>query len=120
MTNSLASIIDQNIRLGEGKLTGRNIRHFRWMHGMTRENLGFRIGISEKEIEELESGERHITARELKKIASALDVSMAALTKGFETYAHEVNECLAAKLSIDEAFGLVARHATPQNALPQA
>lgn len=100
MTNSLASIINQNIRFGEDKFTGRNIRQRRWMLGMTRENLGFRIGVSENEIVELESGKRHITARELKEIAIALKVAIAALTNGFEPFAYNADECLAATSSL--------------------
>ena len=124
MTNSLVSMIDRNIRVGQDTFTGRNIRHRRWMLGMTRENLGFRVGASEKEIEELESGDRHITTRELKEIAIALKVPMAALTNGFEPFAREADECLAATLSLKEAFGLLAQvfttDATHVNASPGA
>ena len=124
MTNSLFSIIDQDIRLGKDKFTGRNIRHRRWMLGMTREDLGTRLGVSAEEIEELESGERHITAHELKEIATALEVSDAALTNGFESYAYDVDECLAVTQSLKDAFGLLAQvlmtHPTPKNALPRA
>ena len=124
MTNSLSSIIEKNIRLGKEKFTGRNIRHRRWMLGMTREDLGTRLGVLAEEIEELESGERHITADELSEIAIALEVSEAALANGFESYAYDVDECLAVTQSLKDAFGLLAQvlttHPTPNKALPRA
>lgn len=109
MTKSLASIIAQNIRVGEDKFTGRNIRHRRWMLGMTRDLLGYKIGVTAREIEEFESGARHIAAHELCEIAVALGVPTAALTNGFETYAYEVKDGAVASQSHDEASRLLTQ-----------
>ena len=109
MTKSLASIIAQNIRVGEDEFTGRNIKHRRWMLGMTRDLLGYKIGVTAEEVEEFESGARHIAAHELCEIAVALGVSTTALTNGFETYAYEVEERAVASQSRDEASALLAQ-----------
>lgn len=65
---------------------GKRVRQFRSLRGMTRKNLANEADVSERHLAQLEAGEGNISIVLLRRIATALNVSL------FEIFAPDVNE----------------------------
>jgi transcriptional regulator with XRE-family HTH domain len=55
---------------------GRRIRRRRWMIGMTREELGARLGVTARMVEDYESGQAPLGVAEIWEVAHALGTSV--------------------------------------------
>jgi transcriptional regulator with XRE-family HTH domain len=56
------------------KTLARNIRHFRKLHNLSQETLGFKCGMSNVYISRIESGDFAVSIDTLDRIAKALGV----------------------------------------------
>ena len=65
---------------------GKRVRQFRSLRGMTRKSLAKDADVSERHLAQLEAGEGNISIVLLRRIATALNVSL------FEIFAPDVNE----------------------------
>jgi DNA-binding XRE family transcriptional regulator len=63
---------------------GKMIRYRRWMMGMTQEQLGEAVGLGLDDIQDYETGVRHVSSGALRKIAGAMDVPVSFFLDDFE------------------------------------
>jgi transcriptional regulator with XRE-family HTH domain len=61
---------------------GRNVRHRRWMRGMTQRRLAERAGIELGALQAFESGQNRVSASKLSEIAGLLEMRVADLFNG--------------------------------------
>lgn len=83
---------------------GEKLRQRRWMLGMSRKQLGQRLGVERQQIENYETGAEHIDAARLWTIAAALEVPVAFFFEGLEGQAPETGEARGELLSDEEAL----------------
>jgi len=62
---------------------GRNVRHRRWMLGMTQRRLAEGAGIELETLQAFESGRNRVSASKLSEIARLLEMRVAGLFNGF-------------------------------------
>ena len=63
---------------------GKMVRQRRWMVGMTLQQLGDRVGITARQIMEVEAGTYEIDASLMRDIAAALEVSALLFFEGID------------------------------------
>lgn len=83
---------------------GQKVRHRRWMLGMSRKQLGKRIGVEREQIEKFETGAAHIDATRLWNIAAALEVPVGFFFEDLEGQAPDTCEARGELLSDEEAL----------------
>lgn len=64
------------------KKIGERIRHFRMKKGISQEELSFQSDLHRTYISDIERGVRNVSIVNIKKIATALGISVSELTKG--------------------------------------
>jgi len=64
------------------KKIGESIRHFRMKKGISQEELSFQSELHRTYISDIERGVRNVSIVNIKKIATALGISISKLTKG--------------------------------------
>ena len=68
------------------KQLGMRIRYLRKTKKMSQEDLALEAEVNKNYISDLERGERNPTLKIMEKIAKALDIDLATLFKGIETF----------------------------------
>jgi transcriptional regulator with XRE-family HTH domain len=63
---------------------GQQIRHRRWVLGMSQHDLAACVGIRFQQIQKYESGANRVSASRLHAIAVAMDVSVGSFFEGFQ------------------------------------
>lgn len=110
---SLAYVADTLKNLSEGKTPssrsldiylGQKVRQRRWMMGMSRKQLGERLGVAREQIDRYESGAEEIDAKQLWKIATALKVPTASFFEGLDGQAPDTGDARAEVISDGEAL----------------
>ncbi len=95
---------------------GRRVRHCRWMQGMTKQQLGDKLGISLEQIQKYETGTNRISASRMWDIAVAMEVPVSFFFEGLDGQPSNTGEARGDILSDKEAVDLVrAYYAIPEN-----
>ena len=96
---------------------GKQIRHRRWLTGMTQQQLAEAVGIKFQQIQKYETGANRVSASRLWDIAEALEVDVAFFFDGLARVEHEGGTALPADIIADkEALDLVrSYYAIPEN-----
>lgn len=63
---------------------GKQIRHRRWLVGMTQQQLAEKVGIKFQQIQKYETGANRVSASRLWDIADALDVPVSCFFEGID------------------------------------
>ena len=94
---------------------GRRLRHCRWMQGMTKQQLGDKLGISLEQIQKYETGTNRISANRMSDIAATMKVPVSFFFEGLEGQAPDTSEARGDILTNKEAADLVrAYYAIPE------
>ena len=89
---------------------GQRVRHRRWMMGMTRQQLGDKIGITIPQIQNYENGTKRINASRMSDIAAAMEVPVSFFFDGLDGQAPDTGEARAYVLTDREAHELVGTY----------
>jgi transcriptional regulator with XRE-family HTH domain len=83
---------------------GKQIRHRRWMVGMTQQQLAEMVGIKFQQIQKYETGMNRVSASRLWEISQALDVQISLFFEGLDESADTPSQDL---LTDKEALDLL-------------
>lgn len=64
------------------KHVGKKLRQYRWLKGMTQQQLGDAVGIKFQQIQKYETGANRVSASRLWEIAKTLDVAVSSFFEG--------------------------------------
>jgi len=95
---------------------GQRVRQRRWMLGMTKRQLGDKIGLRLQQIRKFEAATNRISAKGMWDIAAALEVPVAYFFEGLDGQAPDTGEARGDILTDKEELELVrAYYAIPEN-----
>ena len=109
-------------RFDDGRILGQNIWYYRMLRGMTQEQLAHASKTSAAYISKLELGVRNPTLKVLRKLATALEVSIQELLDrnlyferarglawgiNFTEYQHEIIRC---PLAVQKALAVILNY----------
>ncbi|MBE0454022.1 helix-turn-helix domain-containing protein [Roseovarius autotrophicus] len=95
---------------------GKQIRHRRWLIGMTQQQLAEAVGIKFQQIQKYETGANRVSASRLWDIADALDVDISFFFDGLSKEASGGSALPAEIITDKEALDLVrSYYAIPEN-----
>lgn len=95
---------------------GQRVRQRRWMLGMTRKQLGDKIGIRLQQVRRFEAATNRLSARGMWDIAMALEVPVAYFFEGLDGQAPDSGETRAEIITDREALELLhVYYGIPEN-----
>jgi len=95
---------------------GQRVRQRRWMVGMTRQELGDRVGIKFQQIQKYETGTNRISASRIWDIAAAMQAPVSFFFEGLDGQAPDMGKIRGDPFTDKEAQDLVRTYyAIPEN-----